>query len=315
MSPLKLLFIFPASLLFYLPASSLPAPARTGAYIELAPQSFAPGQWRILAPGLDMLELNLQKSTAAGGQPAIQIALAPRTEQKQQGNFIIVRSDPEKCAYSLHMASEDGLRATLPERMQKHKLYAAVNAGMFLPDNLKNTGFMRNATHVNNGRIAENFGAFFLAAPRKKALPGALILEKAELGNMLAEKIADYDIVIQNFRLISGAGEPLWPENRETHSISALSADKNGKILFVFCEFPLSAADFARVLLSLPLGINLTMYLEGGGQAELAIRQEPELPERSACRFWRGARASFAGLTSFEHIPSPNILGVVPKAD
>jgi hypothetical protein len=314
MSPLKLLFIFPAILLFHLPLSLLPAPALAEAYIKLAPQSFAPGQWRLLAPGLDLLELNLQKS-AAEGRSAPQITVAPRPESKQQGNFIIVRSDPEQCAYALLMASEDGIRGALPERMQKHKLYAAVNAGMFLPDNLKNTGFMRNATHVNNSRIAENFGAFFLAGPREKALPGALVLEKAELGDRLAEKTVAYDIVIQNFRLISGAGELLWPENREAHSISALSADKNGNILFIFCEVPLAAADFARVLLTLPLGINLTMYLEGGNQAELGVRLAPELPEHAACRFWRGSRGSFSALTPFEHIPSPNILGVFPKAD
>ncbi|MDR2799899.1 MAG: phosphodiester glycosidase family protein, partial [Desulfovibrio sp.] len=262
MSLFKLLFIFPLSLLLYLPASFPPAQARAETYIEVLPQSFAPDQWRVLAPGLDMLELNLQKSFAAEGQPAMRINVAPRSGQKQQGNFVIVRSDPEKCAYSLHMASEDGIRGTLPERMQKHKLYAAINAGMFLPDNLKNTGFMRNATHVNNGRIAENLGAFFLAGPRNKALPKALILEKADLGDMLTDKIASYDIVIQNFRLINGAGKLLWPESREANSISALSADRNGNILFIFSEIPLSAADFARVLLTLPLGTGLTMYLE-----------------------------------------------------
>jgi hypothetical protein len=183
-----------------------------------------------------------------------------------------------------------------------------------LPDNLKNTGFMRNAAHVNNGRIVSNFGAFFMAGTHKEGLPQAVILEKSATDTKLKEKIADYDIVIQNYRLINSAGNILWPESQETHSISALSADENGNILFIFCKIPLSAADFSRVLLVLPLGIRLTMYLEGGVQAGLvSIQNFTALRLKKSYRVWQGVNSAITGLSAFENMPLPNVLGVSPK--
>ncbi|MDR1242641.1 MAG: phosphodiester glycosidase family protein [Deltaproteobacteria bacterium] len=311
---MKLFFTFRLLPLFYLWAALLPGQARADSRIEPVPDALE--RWINLAPGLDMLELDLQKSPAGAGRSEIGIAPARSDLSGKQGNFIIIRSDPEKCSYSLHMASEDGQRCSLPERLQKHNLYAAINAGMFLPDNLKNTGFMRNATHVNNGRVVSNFGSFFLAGPRRAGLPQAVILEKTGPEDKLTEKIADYNIVIQNYRLISSAGDILWPESADAYNISALSADKQGRILFIFCGIPLSAADFSRVLLALPLGINLTMYLEGGDQAGLALALEKgNLNGSAGFLFWRGSHDAASSVSAFERTALPNVLGVLPKAE
>jgi hypothetical protein len=326
MLPEKLFFAFRVFLICYL-ICYLNGPALAGqspenSFIEFAqtePSAESANantftNWRNMAPGIDKLEFKLQTYPAGDLRQKIKISAIPHETQEAHANFIIVRSEPKKCIYSLHMTSEDGHRQTMLKRAQNHKLYAAINAGMFLPDNLKNTGFMRNATHVNNGRIASNFGVFFLAGPRKEGLPQAIILEKSDLGDKLTEKIADYDIVIQNYRLISSTGKILWPENPETYSISALSADKAGNILFIFCEVPLSAADFSRVLMALPLGINLTMYLEGGSQAGLIIVEDIEnMRQKNGYRIWGGSHRYFAGFTAFEHLSLPNVLGVFPK--
>ncbi|MDR2825772.1 MAG: phosphodiester glycosidase family protein [Deltaproteobacteria bacterium] len=315
MLPKKLFFAFWVTLVCYLNGSALAGQSPENSFIELAPGEFTEDQtfinWRNMAPGIDILEFKLQKYPAEDLLQKIKISAILHETQDAQANFIIVRSEPKKCGYSLHMTSEDGHRQTMLKRVQNHKLYAAINAGMFLPDNLKNTGFMRNATHVNNGRIASNFGVFFLAGPRKAGLPQAIILEKSDMGDKLTEKIADYDIVIQNYRLISSTGKILWPDSPETYSISALSADKAGNILFIFCAVPLSAADFSRVLLALPLGINLTMYLEGGSQAGLITVEGVEnTRQKTGYRIWGGLHRAFAGFTAFEHLALPNVLGV-----
>lgn len=280
-------------------------PARPAAPL---PPVLLPGDliWREIAPGLESLELQLGRQKQAGDSgAALTVAPLPATAEKARGNLVILRTDPAKCEYSLHMASENGQRRSLRACASEFGLDAAINAGMFLPDNLKNTGYMRNATHVNNPRIVANFGAFFLAGPVKKKLPPAVLLEKTELGDKLEQKIADYSIVVQNYRLTSAQGEILWPESLEVYSISALARDKQGRVMFVTAEYQLSAPDFARVLLLLPLEVDLVMYLEGGSQAGLAIAGGTE-----GWRTWRGRHGLLSGLGGPEEVELPNVLGV-----
>lgn len=265
--------------------------------------------WREIAPGLESLELQLGKQKQ-GSDSATTLSVAP-APAGSRGNLVILRTDPAKCEYSLHMASENRQRRSLRACADDFGLDAAINAGMFLPDNLKNTGYMRNATHVNNPRIVANFGAFFLAEPVKKKLPRAVLAEKNELGDKLEQKIADYSIAVQNYRLTNARGEILWPESSESYSISALARDKRGRVMFVAAEYQLSAPDFARVLLLLPLETDLIMYLEGGTQAGLVIRDTGREPgETNSWRIWRGRHGLLSGLGGPEEVELPNVLGV-----
>jgi hypothetical protein len=277
------------------------------------PPELLPGElaWREIAPGLESLEVQLDRQKQNGDSRA-RLTIGP-VPAGSQGNMAVLRTDPAKCEYSLHMASENGQRRSLRACASEYGLDAAINAGMFLPDNLKNTGFMRNATHVNNPRIAANFGAFFLAGPTGKKLPRAVLTEKNEQGDKLEQKIADYNIVVQNYRLTNARGEILWPESREVYSISALGRDKRGRILFITAEYQISAPDFARVALLLPLEVNLMMYLEGGTQAGLAIAGPApgqDVNGERAWRVWRGRHGLLSGLGGPEEAELPNVLGV-----
>ncbi|MDR2893344.1 MAG: phosphodiester glycosidase family protein [Deltaproteobacteria bacterium] len=281
--------------------------------------------WRSLAPGLEFLELKLEKSRTASGQILLKAmpspTLAAGSDDKRDNphaELAVLRSDPAQVEYTLHMASEDGLRSSLRDRAKRHGLVAAINAGMYLPDNSSNTGYLRSASHTNNGRVVKNFGAFFLAGPRKSGLPPARLLEKNQLGDKLNEKIADYDIVAQNYRLTSGERSILWPDTAEAFSISALGRDAQGRILFIACETPLSPPDFARLILALPLEADLLMYLEGGGQAGLAVLDaENAKPaglntDTGLYKVWSGRHSGLrlGGLGGANEPPLPNVLGL-----
>ncbi|MDL2307447.1 phosphodiester glycosidase family protein [Desulfovibrio sp. OttesenSCG-928-C06] len=264
--------------------------------------------WVEHQPGLDVLTLNIKKYFA-DDTPVLEVSAA-----KEQGNsdMVIVRSDPERFEYSLHMTSEDGQRLSLLERVRRHDLLAAINAGMYLPDNLKNTGYMRNGQHTNNPRIVSNFGSFFVAGPRKPGLPQANLMEKPELGQSPQDTLDNYNLALQNYRLISQKGGILWPESESTYSISALSKDSKGNILFITCVFPLSAPDFSRLLLELPINSGLAMYLEGGSQAGLSFCTEKD--GQKTFMNWRGRHGGLAGLGRLDNVPLPNVLGLKPKS-
>lgn len=255
---------------------------------------------------LDVLQLGLTRSSN-NGNSFISLSLPAQPE-----DLVIIRSDTTHYEYTLHMASEDGEHRSMAENAERHGLVAAINAGMYLPDNLTNTGFMQSSTHTNNPRIASRFGMFFVAGPELSGMPEAALLEKSEMGEKLSETLSQYRIAVQNFRLLSSDGEVLWPESTTLHSICALAEDKEGRILFIMCRFPLSPADFSRLLLALPLDIGPVMYLEGGSHAGMLLRVPGQ--DGGSQTVWRGKRNSILALDGAPDAPLPNIIGIRPIA-
>ena len=247
--------------------------------------------WRNLAPGLEMAEFALDLAEAGG-----LTASAPR--------LVALRIDPARYVFTLHMASEDGLHS-LPALAKKHGLLAAVNAGMYLPDGKTSTGHLRSAAHVNNPRVAENFGAFFVADPKNSALPPARLLDRVE--DDWRGALDAYGLVMQNYRMNTVQGRVIWKKEDRAHSIAVLSQDKTGRILFLFCREPVQAVAFATVLLNLPLNLRTLMYLEGGSEAALLIRAG------GVDEVLVGRYASGWGPSGSRDIPLPNVLGIRPR--
>lgn len=180
----------------------------------------------------------------------------------------VLRIDPKQFSFSLYMASESGSK-TLTEIGESEGFAAAVNAGMYLPDGLTHTGYLRSATHTNNARIAGNFGVFFVAEPGDANLPRARLLDKDTEDWQSA--LNAYSVVIQNYRMTTPGGTVIWKQAERSHSVAALGQDRDGNILFILCPNPVPAADFMKALLRLPLGLGSVMYLEGGSEAALLI--------------------------------------------
>ncbi|MDL2210084.1 phosphodiester glycosidase family protein [Desulfovibrio sp. OttesenSCG-928-O18] len=261
-----------------------------------AAEAPAPVAWKTLEPGLELAQVPLavvsDAPVVAGGANTGPATFA--------ATLSVVRIAPDKFVFSLYMASESGPR-TLAEVGERENFSAAINAGMYLPDRSTSTGYLRSATHTNNGRVAANFGAFFVAEPADKKLPRARLLDRTR--DDWQKALQQYGLVMQNYRMTTPEGRLIWKQGDRPHSVAALSQDNAGNILFLFCPDPVPATDFMSAVLRLPLGIKSVMYLEGGIDAALLIRSgdvKTVRTGRHASGLWSGG----AGLAL------PNVLGV-----
>ncbi len=276
-------------------ASSVFAPSVfTGSFVSSASQShvLSPPLWTQKERGLDMAKLPLIRDNAA---------------DKPRGHITALRFDPQYFDFEVYTISErTGAAQTLVQWAKQYDLVAAINASMYLPDGTTSTGYLRKEGHVNNKRIAERFGAFFLSCPKNptESSAHALLIDR-ETENW-QQTLAAYNTVVQNYRLISSTGNILWSAGGRTHSIAAVGSDTKGRILFLHCVPPISAHDFARTLLHHPIDIVTVMYVEGGVQAGLVLRLDAGLT------FWGGSHPAeiFTGSVS---VALPNIIGVKRK--
>lgn len=218
---------------------------------------------------------------------------------EQEQAISVLRIDPERFHFVLCSAQAPDGAQSLPEWAKQYDLLAAINASMYLKDGKTSTGYLRHKEFVNNPRIHRGFGAFFVASPKDPSLPKAAILERDEPD--LFQKLAQYDLVVQNFRLITRTGRIPWPKIGPTHPIASVALDQNGHVLFILCKIPVSAHALATELLRLPLKLACAMYVEGGFEAELFVRGIDTNDEETLFPFLK------------MHSLLPNVLGVRSK--
>ena len=140
-------------------------------------------------------------------------------------------------------------------------LAAAINASMYLPDGSTSTGYMRHGEHVNNPRIAGRFGAFLWPGQNGWGLPRAAIIDR-DMPDW-RKILEDYDLVVQNYRMINSKGAFSGRPAARLYSISAVAQDGKGRILFLHSRSPVEAYSFAQQLLHLPPDVRTVMYVEG----------------------------------------------------
>ncbi|MDR2075750.1 MAG: phosphodiester glycosidase family protein [Desulfovibrio sp.] len=269
-------------------------------------------------PGLDRGPL--PEIVWSGLRPGLELGLAPLSA-KGEGDAccVFLRFAPRLFSFGLYMASADGAAHSLRGWAEKGDLLAGINAGMYLPDQLTSIGLMRTRGHVNNGRPGSRLGGFFVSDPGERGLPPADILEHDVEG--WESRLNRYGQAVQNYRLINGRGRILWPEGGQAHSIAAVGKDRQGRILFILGQQPLPAATFARLLKRFPLDLGPVLYVEGGAQAGLFVRETgrgamPSRPGASShaqgdgvIHVWKG-RLDLLRTRGNPDAPLPNIIGV-----
>ena len=242
-------------------------------------------QWLTLEPGLDFGEFRLE-----GGD----------------FRLTALRIDPAHFDFLLCASSADGKGPRALDAWGREKdLVAAINASMYREDGATSTGYMRGAGHVNNPRLVERFGAFFVAGPDSDGLPQAAIVDR-DMPDW-RERLDQYDLVLQNYRMINADRRILWSPGGPLYSISAVAQDGTGRILFLHSRAPVEAYAFAQQLLHLPLDVRTVMYVEGGAQAGLLVRAH------SLRREMGGVHAPSLLVTGNLKALLPNVLGVRRK--
>ena len=256
-----------------------------------APLPAANVSWRVLQPGVELAEI------PAGHLPSGEI-----------GRLYVVRIDPRRAQLGAALASETGGAAkTAGEWCRTAGFAVAINLGMFQTDQRSNVGYLRHGRHLNNRRW-NGYRAAVALGPSKPSLQPALWLDLEP--SKPDPRAADYQIVVQNLRLISGNRANVWSPSAKRWSEAALAIDASGRLLFLFSRAPHSMRDFNDLLLRLPLNVAGAMHLEGGPEASLSIHtagidldlsgsyETGFLEEDSNQRQW----------------PIPNVLGVRRKA-
>lgn len=237
--------------------------------------------WRALAPGVEYAELR-------AGADVVEV----------------VRVDPTRARLRAVMASAgDGKPRTAGDWCEREHLVAAINLGMYLPDHRSNVGYARAGAHVNQPRWNGKYESALVFGARKPGLPAAALLDLDVPG--ARERVADYDTVVQNLRLIRAPGRSVWGPQPRRWSESAVAVDGSGRVLFVFCRAPHAMSDFNRILLALPLGVVAAMHVEGGPEASLSLRGAVRLDRNGSYE---------SGLVDNDDQPRqweiPNVLGV-----
>lgn len=251
-------------------------------------------------------------------------------------DIMVVRVDPAYFDFVIRAATMPGEQPrTLQDWAAKHNLAATINAGMYLPDGLTNTGYLRVGDHLNNPRMSRTFGALFLSEPLEAAQtktvssasasrspsaasatttttaasavssqPSALLLDRSDPA--FESLPAHYANAVQNYRMVNANRRMLWRPAPQEHAIAALGVDGSGRILLIHCREPVTGVDFATMALELPIDLRTLMYLEGGTHAGLYVR-----PGGSQLRVGRHP-ADFWTDGSVRQL-LPNIIGVRAK--
>ena len=218
------------------------------------PAAPAPTSWRPLAPGIEYGVLSIPATPVAGGD----------------GRLHVVRIDPARARLRAHMSSEPGehLR-TAGAWCDDKRLVAAINLGMYQDDHRSNVGFARKGAHLNNPRFNE-YRAYLAFGARAAGLPPAVMIDGEE--PRARERLADYDVAVQNLRLARAHGVGVWAQQERRWSEAAIAADRQGRILFLFTRTPLTMWELNNLLARSSLGIDKAMHVEGGPEASLSIR-------------------------------------------
>ncbi|MFH2133538.1 MAG: phosphodiester glycosidase family protein [bacterium] len=251
----------------------------------------AQGNWKKLNEGLELGSFQSPHPSASG-----------------DSIIRVLRIDPRLYGLRLLNTSanqwERGLSAK--EWSLRFNLGAAINASMYQKDHKTSVSLMRRKGHVNNPRLSKDKAV--LAFDRKDpGVPAVMIIDR-QCDNYQALK-KRYRTLIQSIRMISCRGINVWKQHPDHWSTAAFALDNAGNVLFIHVKSPYSTHDLIDILLSLPLGIDRAMYLEGGPQAQLFIQNGDETYEFSG--YYSGAFGNSA--PSGYAWPIPNIIGVFQK--
>jgi hypothetical protein len=187
-----------------------------------------------------------------------------------RAEFRVAKIDPRRFSLVFLSQKDHGPQArTARQWCADFKLAAVINAGMYGPDFLTHTGYVKSGNRLHNPRFNAKYGAFLAFDPATPQLPAVQIIDK-QLQDWKT-LVSQYRTVVQNFRLVSLEGSNVWTNPGPAHSTAALALAKSGEVLLIFCARPLSTDVFTRMILELPLGVRNAMYLEGGVQASLSV--------------------------------------------
>jgi hypothetical protein len=212
--------------------------------------------WQALAPGVEYRRIALISSPDVG-----------------DGQLDVVRIDVKVAHLDLALASEHGgTLHTAAEWADDGKYVAVINAGMYEKDISSNVGHLHHGAHVNQKAWKSTYQSVLAFSTKQKGVPAATMLDRDAPD--FEARVAKYDSVVQNLRLIRAPGEGVWKPNGRRWSEALVALDDQGRLLFIFSRTPFEMSELTTRLLAAGLGVVRAMHVEGGPEASLSIRSK-----------------------------------------
>jgi hypothetical protein len=261
------------------------------ATLLIVPAAVAADEWTLLGPGAELASFRIDHPTSAG-----------------DSTIVVLRADPEHWTLRLYCRSEaaDQERITAGQWCERYGLVAATNAGMFATDLTTHVGYLRSSAHVNNSH-RNRYQSVAAFCPREPQVARFRIYDLDV--TPFEEILGRYACVVQNLRLIKRPGENRWSQQPKAWSEAALGEDAAGRVLLIFSRSPYTMHDFNRLLLSLPIDLVCAQHLEGGPEAQLALRF-PGYERDLVGSYETGLMANDLNRHAW---PIPNIIGLAPR--
>ena len=231
--------------------------------------------------------------------------LASRPSEMGDSLIRILRIDPQRYKFMLFNASaiKNGFALSAKQWCLQNGLVAAVNAAMYQTDYKTSVSLMRTKKHINNRRLSKDMTILAFERQSLEVPPVKIIDRECEDFKIWEKK---YGTLIQSIRMISCSGKNVWRQQTKKWSTAAIGIDQHNRVLFIHVRSPYSTHDLIKILLTLPLKIARAMYVEGGPEAQLYIRngdQEYEFVGAYEINWVEKNSASFS-------LPIPNVVGI-----
>jgi Phosphodiester glycosidase len=253
---------------------------------------------------------NAEDRRFSGLDRGLELAQLPMPGGSPAGDdLIVLRIYPEYFDLKLLNASDSaqGEPRSARQWCADAGLVAAINASMFQTDQKTSVSLMQSAEHVNNGRLSKDRAV--LAFDRADTT-----VPRADIIDLTCQDFEAlrprYRGLVQSIRMVSCKGENTWTQQPRQTSIAAIAVDTQGRILFLHCRTPMSTHDFIAALLNLKLEVAKAMYVEGGSQAQIYVRNGGTELERSG-KIEGGALIDIQDTSGAW--PIPNVIGVVRR--
>jgi len=231
-------------------ARAQPAPqaSEARAQADAGPSALCDGASHQLAPGLELRRLR---------------AVTPPEVGSGDRCVTMLRADPGRFRPRLLTVADGG-----PKRASDWGLVAAVNAALFHDDG-RGIGLMVARGRVVNGSDNPKLGGYLAFDPRRAGLAPLALFGRDCEGFDLARVRADYATVVQSYRLLDCAGQPIAWQDDKSYSAAAVGIDSAGWLVMLHVRTPYRMTVLARELLAALPELRGVLFVEGGPEASL----------------------------------------------
>ncbi|MFK7986059.1 MAG: phosphodiester glycosidase family protein [Sandaracinaceae bacterium] len=197
---------------------------------------------------------------------------APIAPEVPVGDRVITIVRVRLDRYRLRILTEehDGPRRSVPSWVRELNLAGAINAGMFLPNGRSVGHMIRDGSVVSRRRVGRYRGVVGFG-PRRGGLP-ALTVSGPDCGQTVDSLAARYENVLQALPMVNCRGEARRWSTRKRYSAAGFGVDAAGRAVFMHVRTPYRMSVLDRMLADPSLRIRSMIYMEGGPEASLVVR-------------------------------------------